>query len=71
MSEFSGGTFLVLGHESRRLDEHAAGATGGIEYAAVKGLDHLGEQSHDGARRVELAALLALGACRTRPGKSS
>ena len=60
--ELGGGVLLVLGDEARRLHEHAAGAAGGIEDAAVEGLDDLGEQPDDAARRVELAALLALGA---------
>ncbi len=60
--QFVGGIFLVLGHEARALHEHAAGAAGGIEDAPVKRLDHFDQQAHDGAGRVELAALLPFGA---------
>ena len=60
--ELGGGVLLVLGDEARRLHEHAAGAAGGVEDAAVEGLDDLREQPDDAARRVELAALLAFGA---------
>jgi hypothetical protein len=35
------GVLVMLGHETRRLHEHAAGAAGGVEDAAVVGLDHL------------------------------
>jgi hypothetical protein len=42
--QFGGGVLLVLGDEARRLHEHAAGAAGGVEDAAVEGLDDLGEQ---------------------------
>ena len=68
--ELGGGVLLVLGDEARRLHEHAAGAAGGVEDAAVEGLDDLDEQPDDAARRVELAALLALGAWRTRRGST-
>jgi len=58
--ELGGGVLVVLGHEAGRLHEHAARAAGGVEDAAVEGLDHLGEQLHDAGGRVELAAALAL-----------
>ena len=60
--EFGGGILLVLLHEARALHEHAARAAGGVEDAPVEGLDDLDEQPDDAARRVELAALLPLGA---------
>ena len=60
--ELGGGVLLVLRDEARRLHEHTSGAAGGVEDAAVKGLDDLGEQLDDARWRVELAALLALGA---------
>jgi hypothetical protein len=44
MASSAAGFLLVLGDEARRLHEHAARAAGGVEDAAVKGLDHLGEQ---------------------------
>ena len=44
------------------LDEHARRAATGVVDAAVVRLQHLHQQAHDGARGVELAALLALGA---------
>ena len=47
---------------ARRLHEHPAGATGGVEDAAVKRFDDFGEQADDATRRVELAAFLAFGA---------
>jgi hypothetical protein len=60
--ELGGGVLLMLRHEPRRLHEHAARTARRIEDAAVVGLDHLGEQADDAARRVELATLLAFGA---------
>ena len=45
-----------------RLHEHAAGAAAGIVDAAFVGREHLDEAAHDAVRRVELAAVLALGA---------
>ena len=45
-----------------RLHEHAAGAAGGVVDAALVGGKHLDEAAHDAGRRVELAAVLALGA---------
>ena len=45
-----------------RLHEHAARAAAGVEDAAFVGGEHLDEQLDDAARRVELAAFLALGA---------
>ena len=45
--ELGGGVLLVLGDEARRLHEHAAGAAGGVEDAAVEGLDDFGQQAHD------------------------
>ena len=62
MANSSAGFFWLLGDEARRLHEHAAGAAGGVEDASVEGLDDLGEQLDDARRRVELAALLPLGA---------
>ena len=51
----------MLGDEARRLHEHAAGAAGGVEDAAVEGFDDFGQQLDDAGGRVELAAALALG----------
>ena len=48
--------------ELHRLHEHARGAATGVVDAAAVGLEHLDQQLHHAARRVELAALLALGA---------
>ena len=45
-----------------RLHEHAAGAARGVVDAAFVGREHLDEAAHDAGRRVELAAVLALGA---------
>jgi hypothetical protein len=59
--ELGGRVLLVLGHEARRLHEHAARAAGGVEDAAVVGLDDFGEEADDAGGRVELAAALALG----------
>ena len=47
--------------EFDRLDEHAGGAAARVVDPAVVRLKHLDQQPHDGARRVELAALAALG----------
>ena len=44
------------------LHEHAAGAAAGVVDAALVGREHLDQHADDAARRVELAALLALGA---------
>src|SRR5438093_9702270 len=52
----------VRADELHRLYEHARGATAGVVYSAAVGLEHLDEQLDHAARRVELAALLALGA---------
>ena len=52
----------VLAEELHGLDEHARRATARVVDAAVVGLDHLDEGADDAAGRVELAALLALGA---------
>jgi len=48
--------------ELHRLHEHARGAAAGVVHAAAVGLEHLDEELDHAARRVELAALLALGA---------
>ncbi|MCY1312982.1 hypothetical protein D9M70_634620 [compost metagenome] len=40
------------------MDEHAAGAAGGVEDAAMKRLDHLDDQLHNAGRREILATLL-------------
>ena len=52
----------VLLHEALALHEHAARAAAGVVDAALVGLDHLDQQLDHAARRVELAAALALGA---------
>ena len=44
-----------------RLHEHAARAAAGVEHAALVGREHLDQELDDRARRIELAALLALG----------
>ena len=44
------------------LDEHAAGAAAGIIDAALVGSEHLDQHADDVRRRIELSALLALGA---------
>ena len=44
------------------LHEHAAGAAARVVDAALVGLQHLDQHAHDRARRIELAAALALGA---------
>ena len=59
--ELGSGVLLMFGHKPCRLHEHAAGAARGVENAAVKRFDDFGEQLDDAARRVELAAALALG----------
>ena len=48
--------------ELLRLHEHAGGAAAGVVHATLVGLEHLDQQLHHAARRVELATLLALGA---------
>ncbi|SMF63989.1 hypothetical protein SAMN06265365_12386 [Tistlia consotensis] len=48
--------------ELHRLHEHARGAAAGVVDPAAIGLQHLDQQLDDAAGRVELAALLALGA---------
>ena len=55
------GFFWCSATNRARLHEHAARAAGGVEDAAVERLDHLDDQPDDAARRVELAAPLALG----------
>ena len=47
--------------EALRLYEHAAGAAAGVVDAAAIRLQHLDQHADDAARRVELAAELALG----------
>src|SRR5690606_32918554 len=42
------------------LDEQAAGTAGGVEHAALVGLEHLDQQLGDRGRRVELAAAVPL-----------
>ena len=49
----------MLRHEAGALHEHAAGAAGRVEDAAVERLRDFDEQPDDADRRVELAALLA------------
>ena len=56
--EFGSGVLLVLRHEARRLDEHAARTAGGVEDESVVGFDDFREQTNDGARRIELAPAL-------------
>ncbi len=46
-------------HEAGGLDEHAAGAAGGIKDAAVVGLQDFHDQPDDGGGRVEFATFLA------------
>ncbi len=48
--------------ELLRLHEHAAGTAAGIVDAAFIGFQHFHQTAHHAARRVELAAVLALGA---------
>ena len=52
----------VRADELHRLHEHARGAAAGVVHPAAVGLEHLDEELDHAARRVELAALLALGA---------
>jgi hypothetical protein len=42
------GTFLMLGDEARRGDEHAAGTARGVEDAPAIGFDDFGEEADDG-----------------------
>ncbi len=51
---------LMRAHEVGGLNEHAARAAGGVEDAAVIGLDDLDDETHDARGRVVLAALLHL-----------
>ena len=60
--QLGGRVLLVLGHEARTAHEHAARAAGGVEDAAVEGFEDFDNEADDAGRRVELAALLALGA---------
>ena len=46
--------------ELHRLHEHARGAAAGVVHPAAVGLEHLDQQLDHAARRVELAAFLAL-----------
>jgi hypothetical protein len=57
--DFGGGIFLMGFDESGGLDEHAAGAAGGVEDAAVVGLEDFDDEADDGGGRVEFAAFLA------------
>ncbi|MNR68740.1 hypothetical protein D3C85_1934910 [compost metagenome] len=41
--ELGGRVFMVFGHKTRRLHEHAARPAGGVENAAVEGFNHFGE----------------------------
>src|SRR5450759_5136183 len=52
----------VLLHKALALHEHAARAAAGVVDATLERLDHLDQQLDHAARRVELAAALALGA---------
>ena len=52
----------VRADELDRLHEHARRAAAGVVDPPVVRLEHLDQQLDDAARRVELAALLALGA---------
>ena len=60
MASSAGRVLVVFAHEAGRLHDHATRTAGGIEDAAVERFDHLGEQLHDAAGCVELAAALAL-----------
>ncbi|MBT9156977.1 MAG: hypothetical protein DDT37_01980 [Firmicutes bacterium] len=51
----------VRADELDRLHEHARGAAAGVVHAAAIGFEHLDQELDHAARRVELAALLALG----------
>src|SRR5207245_8193463 len=52
----------VLANELFALNEHPARAAAGVVHATLVGLDHLDQQPDDAAGRVELSALLPLGA---------
>src|SRR5438876_5595696 len=52
--------------ELLRLHEHSGGTAAGIVHPPFVRLDHLDKQPDDATRGVELAALLALGACKLR-----
>jgi hypothetical protein len=56
----SSGRSGALADEPRGLDEHAARAAGGVEDAALVGLEHLDQQPDDVGGGVELAAAVAL-----------
>ena len=60
--KFRGGVLHVLGAEAGRLDEHTPGTARTVKHAAAVGLEHLDQKLDHAARRVKLAALLALGA---------
>ncbi len=47
--------------ELHRLYKHARGAAAGVVHAAAIGFEHFDQELDHAARRVELAALLALG----------
>ena len=51
----------VFDEEAFALDEHAAGAAGGVVDGAAGGGEHGDEQADDGPRGVELAAVFSLG----------
>ena len=55
------GILAVAFDELCALDEHSATATGGVQDAAVEGLDDIDDELDDGGRCKELTALLALG----------
>lgn len=59
-AEFRAGVPFVLLHEAGALHEHPPRTAGGIEDAAVEGLQHLDEEADDAGGREELAALLPL-----------
>ena len=50
----------MVGDEPGGVDEHAAGAAGGVVDLAVERLDDVDDQADDRLRREELAAALAL-----------
>ena len=54
------GGLVVMLHELRRVDKHAAGAASGVEDLAVVWLDDLDDQLYDAGGGVELATLLHL-----------
>ena len=58
--ELGAGVLLVLRDETGALDEHAAGAAGRVEDAALEGFDDADDELDDGGGGEELAALLAL-----------